>query len=513
MPRALLSVYDKTGLIEFSSVLVQHGWDLVASGGTEKSLCEAGLPVTSLEQVTGMPEMLGGRVKTLHPAIHAGILTRNLPEDIAALEQYGYAPIDMVVCNLYPFQDTVAKPGVSLQDAIEQIDIGGVTLLRAAAKNFFHVVVLCDVNDYAKVVAELQNAAEVDIATRRKLAMKAFAHTRDYDTAIHAYLSTELAPGLEADALPHQLSFGLQQTETLRYGENPHQAGGFYSRTNGTGPLGGKFVGGQKQLSYNNYLDLDAAWRTASAFDDPTVVIVKHLTPIGIATADTIAEAYPHALAADPVSAFGGVVAVNREVDSAFVTALGSVFTEAIAAPGFTDEAVAMFADKRKNCRLVQMSRPFDGAEYEVRSVQGGMLIQRPDMGDPEGTIFKTVTNRKPTPEEYEAMQYAWKAVQHVRSNAIVIAQPNRVVGVGGGLPSRVDAVKLAITKAGENAVGAALASDAYFPFADGVEAAIAAGVTAIIQPGGSIRDGEVIEAADKANIAMIFTNTRHFRH
>jgi phosphoribosylaminoimidazolecarboxamide formyltransferase/IMP cyclohydrolase len=513
MPRALLSVYDKTGLIEFSSGLVKLGWDLVASGGTEKSLCEAGLPVTSLEQVTGMPEMLGGRVKTLHPAIHAGILTRNMPEDIAALGQYGFAPINMVVCNLYPFQDTVARKGVALQDAIEQIDIGGVTLLRAAAKNFFHVIVLCSSNDYAKILEELQNAAEVDIATRRNLAVKAFSHTRDYDTAIHAYLSAEIAPGLEADALPHQLSFGLQQTETIRYGENPHQAGGFYNRTGGTGPLGGKFVGGQKQLSYNNYLDLDAAWRTASSFDGPTVVIVKHLTPIGIATADTIAEAYKHALAADPVSAFGGVVAVNREVDDAFVNAMGSVFTEAIAAPAFSEEACAIFADKRKNCRLVQMPRPFDGTEYEVRSVQGGMLIQRPDMGDPEGTIFKTVTERKPTPEEYEAMQYAWKAVQHVRSNAIVIAKPNRVVGVGGGLPSRVDAVKLAITKAGENSVGAALASDAYFPFADGVEAAIAAGVTAIIQPGGSIRDGEVIEAANKANVTMIFTGTRHFRH
>jgi phosphoribosylaminoimidazolecarboxamide formyltransferase/IMP cyclohydrolase len=513
MPRALLSVYDKTGLIDFAFVLAGLGWDLVAGGGTEKALREVGLSVTSLEQVTGMPEMLGGRVKTLHPAVHAGILTRNVPEDIEVLAKYGYAPIDMVVCNLYPFQDTVARRGVALQDAIEQIDIGGVTLLRAAAKNFFHVIVLCDHNDYAKISDELQRAAEVDIATRRKLAVKAFAHTRDYDTAIHAYLSAEMAPGLEADALPHQLSFGLQQTETIRYGENPHQAGGFYSRTSGTGPLGGEFVGGQKQLSYNNYLDLNAAWRAVSSFDGPTVVIVKHLTPIGIATSDTIAEAYKLALEADPVSAFGSVLAVNREVDKAFVEALGSVFTEAIAAPGFSEEACAIFTDKRKNCRLVHMPRPFDGTEYEVRSVQGGMLIQRPDMGDPEGTIFKTVTERKPTPEEYEAMQYAWKAVQHVRSNAIVIAQPNRVVGVGGGLPSRVDAVKLAITKAGENAVGAALASDAYFPFADGVEAAITAGVTAVIQPGGSIRDGEVIEAANKANIAMIFTGTRHFRH
>lgn len=513
MPRALLSVYDKTGLVDFAASLVGYGWDLVASGGTEKLLRESGLSVTSIEQVTGMPEMLGGRVKTLHPAVHAGILTRNLPEDIEALSQYGYAPIDMVVCNLYPFQETVARKGVALQDAIEQIDIGGVTLLRAAAKNFFHVIVVCESNDYAKILDEIQSSAGVDIALRHRLAVKAFAYTRDYDTAIHAYLSAEFAPGLEADALPHQLSFGLQQTEAIRYGENPHQAGGYYSRTSGTGPLGGQIVGGQKQLSYNNYLDLDAAWRAVSSFDGPTVVIVKHLTPIGIATSDTVAEAYKLALEADPVSAFGSVLAVNRDVDADFVEALGSVFTEAIAAPGFTEEACSIFAEKRKNCRLVRLFRPFDGTDYEVRSVQGGLLIQRPDMGDPEGTIFKIVTERKPTPEEYEAMQYAWKAVQHVRSNAIVIARPGRVVGVGGGLPSRVDAVRLAITKAGENASGAALASDAYFPFADGVEAAIEAGVTAIIQPGGSIRDGEVIEAANKANATMIFTGTRHFRH
>lgn len=513
MPRALLSVYDRTGLIEFASALVELGWDLVASGGTGKALSEGGLPVTSITQVTGVPEMLGGRVKTLHPAIHAGILARNTEDDIAALAEQGFAPINMVICNLYPFQQTVAKKGVTLQDAIEQIDIGGVTLLRAAAKNFFHVVSVCDPDDYANITAELKANAEIELATRRKLAVKAFAHTRDYDTAIHAYLSADFAPSLEADNLPQRLSVGLHQVETLRYGENPHQAGAFYSRTSGTGPLGGQFVGGQKQLSYNNYLDLDAAWRAVSSFEEPTVVIVKHLTPIGIASAATLTEAYPMALSGDPVSAYGGVVAVNREVDEPFIEALGSVFTEAIAAPGFTDDALSILSEKRKNCRLVQMPHPFDGLGYEVRTVQGGMLVQRPDMGDPEGTVFKTVTERKPTPEEYAAMQYAWKAVQHVKSNAIVIAQSDHIVGVGGGLPSRVDAVKLAVTKAGENAAGAALASDAFFPFADGIEAAIEAGVTAVIQPGGSIRDSEVIEAANKANVAMIFTGTRHFRH
>ena len=513
MPRALISVYDKSGLIEFATTLVEMGWDLVASGGTEKALDQAGLAVTSVSQVTGMPEMLEGRVKTLHPAIHAGILARDRQDDIEQLNEHGFAPINMVICNLYPFQETVAKKGITLQDAIEQIDIGGVTLLRAAAKNFFHVITVCSPSDYAKVGAELKATGEADISTRRNLAVKAFAHTRDYDTAIHAFLSTDALPGLSDEALPQHLSLGLHQAETLRYGENPHQAAAYYGRTNDTGPLGGTFIGGEKQLSYNNYLDMDAAWRAVSSFDEPTVVIVKHLTPIGIASAETIADAYPRALAADPVSAYGSVVAVNREVDETFVTALGSVFTEAIAAPAFSQTAQALFAEKRKNCRLVCLPRAFDGAEYEVRTVQGGMLIQQADIGDPDGTELKIVTDRKPTPEEFEALQYAWKAVQHVKSNAIVIAQPGAVVGVGGGLPSRVDAVNLAITKAGENVKGAALASDAFFPFADGIEAAVQAGVTAVIQPGGSIRDAEVVEAANKANVTMVFTGTRHFRH
>ncbi len=513
MPRALMSVYDKTNVTEFASTLVDLGWDIVASGGTEQTLRSSGIAVTSISQLTGIPEMLGGRVKTLHPAIHAGILASSSSEDIQQLEQYGYAPINMVVSNLYPFQDTVAQKGISLQDAIEQIDIGGVTLLRAAAKNFLHVIVLSDFNDYAKILAELKATAEVEIATRRNLAVKAFAHTRDYDTAIHAFLSTDNVPDLAQETLPQHLSIGLHQVETLRYGENPHQAAAYYSRTNGNGPLGGELVGGQKQLSYNNYLDLDAAWRAVSSYSDPTVVIVKHLTPIGIATAESIAQAYPIALAADSLSAYGSVVAVNREVDESFIEALGSVFTEAIAAPNFTPTAIELFATKRKNCRLVRIPRPFDGQNYEIRTVTGGLLVQRADMGDPEGTSLHTVTERKPSADEFAALQYAWNAVQHVKSNSIVIAQPNAVVGVGGGLPSRVDAVKLAIAKAGDKSQGAALASDAFFPFADGIEAAIQAGISAIIQPGGSIRDAEVIEAANNANMAMVFTGVRHFRH
>ncbi|MDX2138394.1 MAG: bifunctional phosphoribosylaminoimidazolecarboxamide formyltransferase/IMP cyclohydrolase [Chloroflexota bacterium] len=512
MPRALISVHDKAHLAEFASHLISFGYDLVASGGTERELRAAGLPVTPVEQLTGIADMLGGRVKTLHPAIHAGILARNTPEDLDELENAGFAPINLVVCNLYPFQETVSRQGVALQDAIEQIDVGGVTLLRAAAKNFFQVTVVCDPTDYPRVIQALDNVGEIDLALRRELAVKAFAHTRDYDTAIHAYLSRDIAPKFATDELPAQLSTGGQQVEALRYGENPHQSAAYYSRGRVSGPLGGTLRAG-KQLSYNNILDLDAAWRVISSFDAPTVVIVKHLTPTGIATHDTLAAAYPHALASDPVSAFGGVVAVNRTVDVSFVTALGSLFLEAIAAPMFDDDAVDLLSAGRKNCRLLQIPQFFDGAEIELRTVHRGFLAQRADMGDPEHTTFKTVTQRAPTANEMAALRFAWKAVQHVKSNAIVIANNGATVGIGGGLPSRVDAVRLAVEKAAANAAGAVLASDAFFPFADGLQTAAEAGVTAVIQPGGSIRDNEVIEAANAVNMAMVFTGVRHFRH
>lgn len=512
MPRALLSVYNKTGLIEFATMLVEHGFDLVASGGTERALTEAGLKVTKVEQLTGVNELLGGRVKTLHPAIHAGILARDREDDLEDLRQYGYAPINMVVCNLYPFQETVAQPGVSLQDAIEEIDIGGVTLLRAAAKNFLHTVVVCDPADYGRIGTTLNSSGQVDLGLRHELAVKAFAHTRDYDTAIHAFLSQDLAPTLLSEELPEHLSIGVHLVDVLRYGENPHQIAGYYSRRPNTGPLGGTVLGG-KQLSYNNILDLDAAWRAASSFSQPAVVIVKHLNPCGIAYGASLTEAFPQALASDPVSAYGGVIAVNRAVDEAFVEALGTLFVEAIAAPSFSTRAQELLGEKRKNCRLLQVPAAFDGLELEIRSVQRGLLVQRADMGDPEHTSFRTVTKRAPTPAEVESLQFAWKAVQHVKSNAIVLVNGSGTVGIGGGLSSRVDSVRLAIEKAGERATGAVMASDAFFPFADGVEAAIQAGVTAVIQPGGSIRDSEVIEAADKAGIAMVFTGVRHFRH
>jgi phosphoribosylaminoimidazolecarboxamide formyltransferase/IMP cyclohydrolase len=514
MPRALLSVYDKSGLLELAAALAEMGWELVASGGTERTLREAGLHVTPVEQLTRLPEMLGGRVKTLHPAIHGGILARDRADDMEELVKHGFSPINLVVCNLYPFQQTIAQAGIALQDALEQIDIGGVTLLRAAAKNFLRVLVVCDPQDYSRVASGIKATGQADLALRRELAVKAFAHTRDYDTAIQAYLAQDTTPmiGLETDALPEHLSLAVHAVEMLRYGENPHQSGAFYSRQQSAGPLGTKQYGG-KQLSYNNILDVDAAWRAVSSFSEPTVVIVKHLTPTGIATRENLAAAYPLALASDPVSAFGGVIAVNRQVDDAFVTALGGLFIEALAAPSYTPTALHTLTEKRQNCRVLEMAQPFDGSGLELRSVHGGLLVQRYDMGDPEGTMFRTVTERAPTPFEMAALQFAWKAVQHVKSNAILLAKDGYTVGVGGGLPSRVDAVEIAVKKAGENAKGAVLASDAFFPFPDGVEAAIRAGVSAIIQPGGSIRDAQVIETANKHGVAMIFTNTRHFRH
>ncbi len=512
MPRALISVYDKTNLVEFAQNLVNIGWDLVASGGTAKQLTEAGLTPTPVEQLTGVEELLGGRVKTLHPAVHAGILARDRTEDYDDLARHGYAPISMVVCNLYPFQQTVAQVGITLQDAIEQIDIGGVALLRAAAKNFLRVTSICDPADYSRIIAALKVSGELDLATRRSLATKAFAHTRDYDTAIHAFLSQDMTSSAVTDELPQHLSIAGTQTTTLRYGENPHQQAGYYSLQSGGGVLGAQQLGG-KELSYNNILDVDAAWRAVSTYDAPTVVIVKHLNPTGIATHEDSAQAYRNALASDPVSAFGGIIAVNRTVDDAFVEAMESIFIEAIAAPGFTPGAQALLAERRKNCRLLSIAQPHDDTEFDVRSVHRGVLVQQRDTGDPTSTTLKTVSERAPSAEELDALKFAWNAVQHVKSNAIVLAVPGATVGIGGGLSSRVDAAELAVKKAGDRARGAVMASDAFFPFADGIQAGLKAGVTAVIQPGGSIRDNEVIAAANAAGVAMVFTGTRHFRH
>ncbi len=512
MPRALFSVSSKQGIVGLAKELVGLGWEIVASGGTGQTLAESGIPVTKVERVTGQSEMLSGRVKTLHPAIHSAILARDTAEDFAELAASGIAPISLVVCNLYPFSESIRDPDVTVKEAVEQIDIGGVTLLRAAAKNFARVVVLCDPADYSSVLVALKTEGTTDINQRRELAVKAFAHSRDYDEAIHAYLcESEIAEPVDSD-VPEGISIGVQRSHELRYGENPHQAAAYYTRSGEQTPLGADQLAG-KQLSYNNILDIDAAWRAVSSFDDPTVVIVKHLNPTGIASAATVAEAFPLALASDSKSAFGGIIAANRTVEMAFIDALGAMFVEAIIAPSYGYEVVQKLQSGRKNCRVLQMSRPFTGTSFEFRSVMDGLLLQRSDIGDPPASRMRTVTKRIPIDEEMESLLFAWKAVQHVKSNAIVLAQGRRTVGIGGGLPSRVDAAELAIRKAAGETPNAAMASDAFFPFADSIEMAASSGVTCIIQPGGSIRDSQVIEAADYHDMAMIFTNTRHFRH
>lgn len=512
MSRALLSVSDKSGIVAFAQSLVALGWDLVASGGTQRALQEAGLPVTLVEQLTGQTEMLGGRVKTLHPAIHSGILARDAEGDLDELARFGYAPISMVICNLYPFVDTIRGQNISRADAIEQIDIGGVTLLRGAAKNYERVTVVCDPDDYSRIVEQLEQSGRTELELREALAVKAFAHTRDYDSAIHAYLSDSEIPHQAAADVPQALSLNLLRSNALRYGENPHQIAAHYSSDIDVLPLGAEQLGG-KQLSYNNILDADAAWRAVCSFSEATVVIVKHLNPTGIASAATVTEAYQLALASDPLSAFGGIIAVNQRIDSDFVEALGALFVEVIIAPDFAQGALDALSSRRKNCRVLRVSQPYDGRALEYRSILGGALLQSVDLGDPSSAVLRTVSKRVPNASELEAMRFAWKAAQHVRSNAIVLARDTRTVGIGGGLPSRVDAVELAIKKAGEEATGAVLASDAYFPFPDSIEVAARAGVTSIIQPGGSIRDAQVIEAADYYDMAMIFTGVRHFRH
>ena len=530
--RAILSVYDKRNLVDLARGLDALGWELVASGGTARLLRDAGVDVVPVSAVTGTPELLGGRVKTLHPAIHGGILARDSEADRAELAAQGIGFIDLVVCNLYPFQQTVARPETTLAEAVEQIDIGGVTLLRAAAKNYARVTVLNDPADYMDVLAELQENGSVGQTTRLGLAAKAFAHTRDYDTAITAYLSGlggeasfaneasfPTMPDDSGKELPERLKLELTRIQSLRYGENPHQAAALYGGTSDDGPLGGRLLQG-KALSYNNLLDLDAAWQAAESFAEPAVVIVKHLSPCGIAVAATPAAAFPLALASDPVSAFGGVIAVNRPVDGSFSEAVdaAALFIEAIIAPAFDDDARAWFAEKKKNCRLVVLGDSQVSSRHQLRSIRGGYLAQRIDQGDPEGTEWLVVSQRQPTDVEWRALRFSWQVVQQVKSNAIVFADApgsdtSATVGIGGGLPSRVDAVRLAAAKAGDRAQGAVMASDAFFPFPDGVEVAAEAGITAVIEPGGSVRDQEVVTAANRLGLALVFTGARHFKH
>ena len=499
MPEALLSVHDKTGLVEFARGLHDLGWKLMASGGTARLLRENQLPVTEVADYTGSPEILGGRVKTLHPAIHAGILARDTEAHIDEITQLSWHLIDMVVVNLYPFEETIAHPDVTLAEAIEQIDIGGVTLIRAAAKNHQRVTLVCDPQDYKQVLDALQSDG-VNEQLRKELAVKGFRMTTHYDVMIADYLE-----GTEAHTLQ------LYPLQSLRYGENPHQSAKVFGYQAGQGPLGGRVLQG-KELSYNNLLDLDAAWRAVVSFDKCSVTIVKHLSPCGIASADRQLDAYQRALASDPVSAFGGIVAFNRPLDAETAESVSQLFVECIVAPGFSAGALQVLA-KKKNLRLLEMPDLKSEPQVEYRSITRGVLQQSVDLGDPESTQWRVVTEKEPTPQQLADLKFAWKACQHVKSNAIVFAKDEATIGIGGGQPNRVDCVVMATQRAGENAQGAVMASDAFFPFADSVEKAAAAGIVAIVQPGGSVRDQESIDACNRLGIAMVFTGVRHFRH
>jgi phosphoribosylaminoimidazolecarboxamide formyltransferase/IMP cyclohydrolase len=507
--RALLSVSDKTGLVEFARRLHEAGGALIASGGTARQLRDAALPVQSVDEVTGFPQILGGRVKTLHPAIHGGILARRVPHHLEELDAYNIAPIDLVVVNLYPFQQTVAQPNVTLATAVEEIDIGGVALLRAAAKNHEAVTVVCDPTDYDQIAAAFANGGTT-MMQRKKLALKTFRHTAEYDTAIAFYLSGQVEEIDAVAGLPVRLQVDLEQVQLNRYGENPHQQGGLYAYAGEKAPFA---VLHGKEMSYNNWLDLDGSWQAAQDFPDPTVAIIKHGNPCGLASGATLADAYEKAFASDPVSAFGGIISVNRPLTAEMVRRMGDLFVEVIAAPTFESDALDLLR-KKKNLRILQptgvQQRPLS-----LRSIYGGVLVQELDQSqaDMDPANWRVVSAQQPTTEQLADLAFAWRVARHVKSNAIVYVKEQATVGIGAGQMSRVDSVMVAGHKAGEKAQGAVMASDAFFPFADGIEAAAQHGIVAVVQPGGSVRDDEVIEAVNKLGLVMVLTGARHFRH
>ena len=508
--RALISVYDKTGVVDFASQLSAAGYELVSTGGTHRTLTEeGGLSVRQVADVTGSPEILDGRVKTLHPVIHGGLLARReSQEQMAELSAHGIETIDLVAVNLYPFVETISKPDVTLDDALENIDIGGPTMLRAAAKNYPSVAVIVDPDDYGWVAEKLAGGGLSD-DDRRGLAAKAFRHVSEYDSAVTGYLA---APD-EPEQLPERLTISLDKVSGLRYGENPHQSGALYAPAGGVpaGIAAATQLHG-RELSYNNLMDADAAWRTVSDFAEPTVAVVKHNNPCGLASRDSIAEAYELAYEGDTVSAFGGIVAINRTVDATTAQAMDPIFYEVVIAPGYDDDALAILQRKR-NLRILTISGAAAKAALDLRPISGGMLVQGADDIAEDPAEWKTVTEREPSTAERQDLAFAWKAAKHIKSNAIVFAKDRALVGMGAGQPNRVVSVHLSQRIAGDKAQGAVLASDAFFPFPDNIELAAEAGVTAIAQPGGSVRDEEVIAAADKAGLAMVFTGVRHFRH
>ena len=509
--RAILSVYDKTGIVELGRELVTLGYDVVSTGGTLAALQSAGVPVTAVSDVTGFPEILDGRVKTLHPRIHGGLLARRgEAAHMEALQTHEIAPISVVAANLYPFAATVARDGIALDDALEQIDIGGPAMIRAAAKNFRDVVVLTDPDDYAQAIGELGDGG-LTPERRRALAAKAFAHTAAYDAVVAEYLRGP-------DQWPDEVSFAGRLDRTLRYGENPQQRAAAYVRLRAGTPAPGVLAAVQlagKELSFNNLLDADAAWGAIQGLAAPAVAIVKHTIPCGLAERESLADAFAEALRGDPVSAFGGIVALNREVDAKTARQMAEIFFEVVVARGFSDEAREILG-RKKALRLLDMPPPSVAAgpgEWDVRPIAGGLLVQTHDRDASTPDAWRIVTERAPDAREMTDLAFAWHAVRHVKSNAIVLARDRALTGVGSGQPNRLESVRIAVAKAGERTPGSVLASDAFFPFADGLEAAIAAGVTAVVQPGGSVRDDEVIAAANRAGIAMLLTGVRHFRH
>ena len=520
--RALISVYDKSGVVEFAKTLAESGYELISTGGTHQTLSQdGGLEVKQVSEVTGSPEILGGRVKTLHPVIHAGLLARrDSPEHQAELAEHKITPIDLVAVNLYPFVSTISKPGVTLDEALENIDIGGPTMLRAAAKNFPSVAVVVDPADYGWVADRLKGPG-LSMEERKGLAAKAFLHVSVYDAAVTGYLnsdagpekSPEKSPEVPAEGLPDDVALSLTKVTGLRYGENPHQQGALYVSPS----LGSQGIAGAKQLhgrelSYNNLMDADAAWRTVSDFDQQTVAVVKHANACGLASHDDQVQAYERAFQGDSVSAFGGIVAYNRTVTGASAKAMGPVFYEVVVAPGYEPEALETLKKKR-NLRILEVQAGETQSPYDMRPITGGILLQTPDVIDEDPAAWKTVTEKSPSEGELNDLAFAWKAAKHIKSNAIVLVKDMALVGMGAGQPNRVVSVHLSQRTAGDKAAGSVLASDAFFPFPDNIELAADAGVTAIVQPGGSIRDDEVIEAANKAGLAMVFTGVRHFRH
>jgi phosphoribosylaminoimidazolecarboxamide formyltransferase/IMP cyclohydrolase len=528
--RALLSVTDKTGLVEFARALAAQGVDLVSTGGTARALREAGLSIRDISNLTGFPEMLDGRVKTLHPKVHGGILhIRGNAEHMAAVQEHAIEPIDMVVVNLYAFEKTANKPGAAFSDIIENIDIGGPSMVRSAAKNFEDVAIVTSVADYAGIAEELAvNAGSLGMATRWRLAKAAFAVTAAYDVGIATALESIEAPAahgepavFDVESLPQTVRVIDPLKTVLRYGENPHQRAALYVDGSDCGVAAAKQLQG-KELSYNNIVDLDACWELVSEFDaskDAAVAIIKHTNPCGAATGETVLEAYQRALDADPISAFGSVIGINRTVDADAANEIAKLFVEAIIAPSFTPEAVARFATK-KNLRLLEIAPSLSKGgrpERTLKQVSGGFLMQDADKIHIAESDLKVASDRQPTPEEMRALLFAWSVCKHVKSNAIVYARfdegHGQTVGIGAGQMSRVDAARFGAMKAILPLAGTVAASDAYFPFADGLEVVANAGATAVIQPGGSVRDPEVIEAANRLGIAMVFTGVRHFRH